>query len=322
MSIKKSLTLGIFASLSLAFICTATPAYAEKSANYIVAVVDEEAITSYDLDQRIMLMLASSQTPDSPEARKNLAPQMLRVLIDETLQRKEAEKLGIKSSDNEIESAIAQIEAQNSIPPGQLINFLASKGIDEENLRKQLEAQVTWNKIISTRIRRKVDVNDNDVEQAVEAFAERKLSDKARLAQIIRPLSKDADKKTSAAVVAEVRKISASAKNCGSFLQDMEGKAMADQANIGVVKISALPEPVRGMLSNLKTGERTPAFRTPIGAHVVMVCEREEEQVNTASKDPASRERARQGLMAQKMELEARKFMRDLRQRALIEVKV
>ena len=75
----------------------------------IVAVVNDEVISAQDLNDRLQLVTLSSGIPDSEEARARLAPQVLRSLIEETLQLQEAERLGITVEDAEIQQALANI---------------------------------------------------------------------------------------------------------------------------------------------------------------------------------------------------------------------
>ena len=48
----------------------------------IAAVVNDNIITTIDLDQRMRLAILSSVLPDNPEVRQHLLPQILRSLID------------------------------------------------------------------------------------------------------------------------------------------------------------------------------------------------------------------------------------------------
>ncbi len=65
---------------------TALPA---ESAQGIAAIVNDEVISRYDLDQRMRLVISSAGVDPTPEQRKQLEQQVLRSLIDEKLKWQE-----------------------------------------------------------------------------------------------------------------------------------------------------------------------------------------------------------------------------------------
>ncbi len=75
----------------------------------IVAVVNNEAISSQDLADRVRLSILSSGLPDNAETQRRLAPQVLRGLIDERLQVQEARRLRLAASEAEIDRAFAAV---------------------------------------------------------------------------------------------------------------------------------------------------------------------------------------------------------------------
>ena len=61
----------------------------------VVARVNDDAITDFDLSQRVLFAIRTSGLTDSPELRQRMAPQMLRQMIDERLQVQDAKKQGL-----------------------------------------------------------------------------------------------------------------------------------------------------------------------------------------------------------------------------------
>ena len=64
----------------------------------IAAVVNDDVVSFQDLNERLQLVAVTSGIGDSEEARQRLAPQVLRQLIEETLQLQEAARLEITVS--------------------------------------------------------------------------------------------------------------------------------------------------------------------------------------------------------------------------------
>ena len=94
------------------------------------------------------MVLLSSNISDTPDARQKVEAQVLRSLVDERLQLQEAKKQNIVATDDEINTALAQIEKQNNMQPGQLTQFLKSRGIDRGSLINQVTASIVWTKLV------------------------------------------------------------------------------------------------------------------------------------------------------------------------------
>jgi peptidyl-prolyl cis-trans isomerase SurA len=66
---------------SLAGVLAASGPAGAQSAQRIVGVVNDDVITSRDLDDRLALVMSTSGIPNTAQARDRLAPQVLRSLI-------------------------------------------------------------------------------------------------------------------------------------------------------------------------------------------------------------------------------------------------
>ncbi|HET6519871.1 MAG TPA: SurA N-terminal domain-containing protein, partial [Geminicoccaceae bacterium] len=118
----------------------------------IAAVVNEDIISERDLVERLRLVAVTSGIAPTPENQRRLAAQVLRGLIQETLQLQEAERLNLPVQDGEIDRALANIAQQNNRPPEQLLGILRANGVGGATLRRQLEAQIAWLKVIARQI--------------------------------------------------------------------------------------------------------------------------------------------------------------------------
>lgn len=83
------------ATLLLLLHASGGPASAQQLLR-IVAVVNDQVISAHDMEQRLDLVIRSADMPDTQETREQLAPQILRTLIDEQLQMQEAKRRGIQ----------------------------------------------------------------------------------------------------------------------------------------------------------------------------------------------------------------------------------
>ena len=81
--------------LLVLFCVMATPALAQKVQSTIVAVVNNQAVTRADLNDRMKLIMTSAGMPNDPALIAKIAPQILDTLIEEKIKRQEADRLKI-----------------------------------------------------------------------------------------------------------------------------------------------------------------------------------------------------------------------------------
>ncbi len=94
----------------------------------IIAVVNTDIVSNFDVDSRIALNFATIQGGASPEARERVRPQVLRQLIDERIQVQEAKRLGVTVPKRDIDAQIARLERANNLPAGAVDQILRRHG--------------------------------------------------------------------------------------------------------------------------------------------------------------------------------------------------
>lgn len=160
---------------SLLIVCAlllATPAQAAPAASLdIAAVVGEEAISSADVEARIRFVIATTKLSDAPDVIARIRPQVIRALVDESLQMQTAKAMGITISDDEIAQAIESIEASRGMQRGAIANMLQEGGVPTRTYAKQIRAQLAWNKIVAKKVRPLVKVSEDEIAIASQRFA-------------------------------------------------------------------------------------------------------------------------------------------------------
>ena len=130
----------------------------------IAAIVNEEIISVLDLAARIDLTIFAANFPDTPDTRRRLSGQVLRALVDERLQMQEADRLGVRINNREIDIQLGEIERQNGVAQGGLDELLRRRGVKKSSLVAQLRARITWTKTLQRQMRRQITVSDEDVD--------------------------------------------------------------------------------------------------------------------------------------------------------------
>ncbi|MDB5457075.1 MAG: SurA domain [Caulobacter sp.] len=145
----------------------------------VAAIVNDDIISSYDLMQRMRLLMVSSGMQPTQENLPQLEQEALRSLIDEHLEMQElrrvekAQKITIISTDKEVDEQIADIARGNNNMTGpQLLAQLAGQGVGAETFRAQIRADNSWQNWISGRYGSRLRIGEDQVKAFERRLAE------------------------------------------------------------------------------------------------------------------------------------------------------
>ncbi len=141
----------------------------------VAAIINDEIISSYDLRQRMRLLVATSGVQPTPENLPQIEREALRSLVDEHLQMQEVrdiegkqKDLHLEPTEKDIDQTIGDMAKQSGVTREKLIDTLRSDNVDTVTLRDQIRARMSWERYIGARFRDNVEVGDNQVKAAYE----------------------------------------------------------------------------------------------------------------------------------------------------------
>lgn len=191
------------ASLPVSLPTLTAPAQAQQmQVQRIAAVVNDDAITVRDLEERMDLLLSSSSLPDNPDTRRRLVPRVLQILVEERLKLQEAKRRNVTVSDADLDNARRQVENNNRMPPGSLAANMRQKGLDPAILDTQLRADIAWLKVVQTALRRQISIEQEEIEAVLSNLRENLGKPQRLLAEIVLPFNDSAEEQQ-ARVLAE-----------------------------------------------------------------------------------------------------------------------
>jgi len=135
----------------------------------VAAVVNDDIVSTYDLAQRMRLLIATSGVQPTQENLPQFQREALVSLVDEHLQFQELrrverdQKIEILATDAEILEEIDDMAKQNNMSRDQFMAYLASRGIGADTLKQQLRAQVSWSRWIQGRYGSRLRVGDDQI---------------------------------------------------------------------------------------------------------------------------------------------------------------
>jgi peptidyl-prolyl cis-trans isomerase SurA len=241
----------------------------------IAAVVNDEVISAQDLNERLQLVTLTSGIADSEQARGRLAPQVLRSLIEESLQLQEAERLGITVEDAEIQQALANIAERNRMTVDAMRRFFAQNGIDFATLLAQVRAQIAWVKVVNRQIVPQVTVTVDQLEMAVEEARRNEGEPEYLLSEIVLPVDSPAQAQTVAQDAARLVQTLREGASFESLAAQVSAAASAERGgDVGWVRGSAVPGELRNTLEGMREGEVSDPIPSPVGYYIFWLRDR------------------------------------------------
>lgn len=129
----------------------------------ISAIVNDEVISRYDVQQRIKLIIVTSGIQPTQENVSRLEKQAIRALVNEKIQLQEAIKLDVPTSSEEIDLMLRRIASGNEMSAEEIINFISSNGVNSETLLNQIKAELLWNKIVRGRFGSYINISEDEI---------------------------------------------------------------------------------------------------------------------------------------------------------------
>ncbi len=241
----------------------------------IAAVVDGKAISVMDLVNRTRLVMFGAGLSPTEENMQRLMPQILNAMIDEVLQRQEAEAQNVTVRPQEVENALAGMEQRNNLPPGGLDGFLASRGIDKSTLESQVQASIAWAKLVDRRLRPQVVIGDEEVDEALRRIEENQGRPQLLVSEIFLAAddsAADGRVRESALRVAQQIRAGASFEALARALS--QNATAAAGGDLGWLTEGQLDEEVERVLATMQPGQVAGPIRTQDGYHIVLLRDR------------------------------------------------
>jgi len=135
----------------------------EKFEGLIVSV-DSEAITTYDLSERIKLVLKSLDLEDNIKNRDSVRDRVLELLILEKIKKIESEKFNVEIADEELKDVISNMYGFPLDEYEKFKNFLELEKIDIDVIKEQLSAELMWKKFTRQKFSSKITINKSEVD--------------------------------------------------------------------------------------------------------------------------------------------------------------
>lgn len=253
----------------------AAPAAAQSGSERIAAVVNDDPISRFDLDNRLRFAMLTSGLPDTPDVRQRLTPDVLRGLVDEQLKTQEAKRLGIKVEAANVEAAVRRMEAQARMEPGGMKAYLDKVGISLSTLTNRIESDMLWGQVVNMRFRRAIRISDGDVDEQLSRIRANAGKPQSLVAEIFLPVEDQTKERDVAALAGRLADQIRNGVPFRAIAQNFSQSPSAAQGgDLGWIPAGQMEPTVDQTLAAMQPGQITPPVRGEHGYYILLLRER------------------------------------------------
>src|SRR5690242_2839184 len=294
-------------------------------ADRVVAVVNNDAITLSELQEMMVAYRAEQQKAKSfGSSDEELAKQLLPKLIDSRLQLQEAEREKITVEDQEIAEEISErIKIYNSRSVEDFEKLLKDQGLTMDAVRKRVRESLRVQKVIRRKVALRVSVTDGEIVQYIEENRQKLetgLSYHARHILVV-PEGTDDVAWESARIKADMLRTQILEGNDFAAVarQHSQDASAKDGGDLGTLKRGELAQEIEAEILRLEPGQMSRPYRSPLGYHVFRL---ESKDALEGAGLVRIRQQVREILFRQKYDARLEAWLKEIKQRAIIEVRM
>jgi peptidyl-prolyl cis-trans isomerase SurA len=243
----------------------------DPSVRKATAIVNGDVITATDVDHRLALIVLANGGRVPADELDRLRAQVLRNIVDETLQIQAAAAEDIKVEPAEIDRYFARYAQNFNRTPQDFAAYLRANGSSERSIKRQIHGEMAWARLLNRQVEPFVNVADEEVRSVLERLNAAKGSQEYRIGEIF--LS--ATPETADSVRANAQRIVDQVRGGASFLayarQFSEASTAAVGGDLGWVRAEQLPDALAEAARSLRVGQVSDPIAIPGGFSIVAV---------------------------------------------------
>lgn len=257
------------------FISVTHLAFSQQLLDKVVAVVNEEVITSSELDAQVELskkqmMAQKLEIPQDPALRK----QVLQHLIDVQLQLQLAKQHGINIDETELNASIEKIAAMNNLALSQMREEIAKQGMNWKDYRENIRKEMILARLQQQAVGKEIQVTNDQVEHFLKT--EDRI-DRANLTyhlqHIVIPLSEEPTPAEITKAKTQASNLLGKIKKGADFsrlaIEESSGDKALEGGDLGERHLAELPEIFAHEVVRMKVGQVTGPLRAGNGFQLI-----------------------------------------------------
>ncbi|GIL06529.1 MAG: chaperone SurA [Betaproteobacteria bacterium] len=320
------LVLAALCATALAVAAQTRPPASTKPLDRIVAVVNDEVITSAELQARVQIAEQQLRRQKiNPPARDVLTRQVLERMIVDRAQLQLAKETGVRVDDATVNATIARIAEQNGATLPVFRERLEREGVSFARFREDVRDDITMARLRDREVDSRIQIAEGEIDNflAAQAGVEAGATE-YNIAQILLRVPEavsaqriDEIRKRAEDLLAQLKAGADFARLAASF---SAGPEALSGGELGWRTAERLPTLFLDAVKDLKPGELAPIVRSPGGFHVLKLVGKRNAVEGRLATGPVQQTRARHILLRVSdltPEPEVRRRLQDLRDRVV-----
>jgi peptidyl-prolyl cis-trans isomerase SurA len=244
----------------------------------VLVVVNDEAITQWDLNEQRRVMLAQLKASNiAPPSNDVLDKQVMERLIVERALLQYAKENGIRVDDTTVERTILRVAEENKLKPDEFRKVLEREGIQYANYREDIRRQVLIQRVREREVDSKINVSDAEVDNYLATVASQAGEDEYMLSHIYVTVPEQATPDVVQARRQRAEDALAQVKAGKDFAEVAASYSNAPDAgsggNLGWRSRARLPSVFADVVRTMKPGEVSEVLRSAGGFHIVKLAD-------------------------------------------------
>ena len=264
------------AALAVASLGLVGPVRAQN-AEGVAAIVNDNVISTYDVRQRATLLLMFANLEPTPELQQRARTQALRDLVDENLQVQEAAKFEVNATGEAIDRRLNDMARRGETTLDQLVQDLANNGIGIATLRRQIEAEIVWQRLIAGMYGSRVRVSEAEILETQERIAANARQPQYEMSEIFLPAETPQEfndmEQGAMRLLEQMQQRAPFPMVARQFSQSPSAAAGGD---LGWISANELQPELRPVANQLQTGQVSLPIRTSAGVYIIAMRNRRE----------------------------------------------
>jgi peptidyl-prolyl cis-trans isomerase SurA len=247
----------------------------------IVAVVNDEIITLYDLNETLKPYEANIQALGySPEKAREtlfkLRADLLNKLVDQKIADQQIKKNNLTISMQEIDNTIERIKESRSYTDEDLRAGLAEQGLTIEEYRENLKKQLLRGKLVNREVKSKIVITSEEIEKYYNEHREKYAGEtKYHLWNIFIQFSSTTDESQKQIAFDKMETVLSQLKQGRSFEsfadETTDSPESPEGTDLGLYRLDELSPQLRDVVKDMKEGEYSSILETDRGYQIIYV---------------------------------------------------
>ncbi len=242
----------------------------------IVALVNDEPISAYDVLQRLRLTIAQVGGIENQDELARLEEQVIRNMVDDKLKIQEARSFEVEITDVDANDAFARQADGMGMTPQQFESQLAQMGVSKSVFLEQIKAEIAWSSLVNGRFGNSAQPSSEEVTQEIDQLKSNAGKPEYLLSEIFLLVSdaaqENAVRGNAQRIVEQLRQGSG---NFPAFAQQFsQSSTAAAGGSMGWVTADQLNPVLADALSGLQLDQVTDPIRAGGGYYILQVNDR------------------------------------------------